>query len=51
MLEKKLTRRAVDESYRRAGDGPLVLQPQPSDDPNDPLVRRMSITYIWIADR
>lgn len=31
--------------YDRSGDVPILLVPQPSDDPNDPLVGRRS--YGW----
>ena len=31
--------------YDRSGDVPVILVPQPSDDPNDPLVRNPHSLY------
>ena len=48
------TRRAeedvtIDENlkYDRSGPIPIILVPQPSDDPNDPLVRFWWLYRTW----
>ena len=34
--------------YDRSGPEPIILVPQPSDDPNDPLVRSLSLRHVEI---
>lgn len=42
----------TDLNSTRSGDAELVLVPEPSNQPDDPLVRRISYLYFddWLAN-